>query len=213
MSEEKDQRKITTPKFRVSFVQVFEPKPNMQGKPTYSVVMLFDNKIVKEGGLNDLIKIIKLAATEKWGEVPKEVLDLSEDFCPLNKGDKKEYEGYKNTIYVRAASQFPPAVVDTGDLANSIKPQAILNASEFYSGCYARASVTAYAWENKYKKKGVSIGLQNLQKLGDGEPFSGRGNPEDDFDPIVPEEVGVADTENLFGDLSSKNAEPGVEGL
>lgn len=218
MSENKEKNvgRITTPKFRASFANVFEPKANLQGKLKFSVVMLFEKSVIKEGSLKDLQRIVKQAALDKWGEIPAGLI------LPFKDGDTKDYEGYKDKIFAQAASEYSPAIVDTGDMNNNIKPQAILDKTEFYSGCYARASVTAYAWENM-GRKGVSIGLQNLQKLGDGEPFSGRGNPEDDFDPIVPEDIGVADTGDLFGDMEdgegidfkskSKDGSIGVEGL
>ena len=42
---------------------------------------------------------------------------------------------------------------------------------------------TAYGYD-KAGNKGVAFGLQNLQKLGDGERFSGRTAAEDDFDSV-----------------------------
>ncbi len=194
--------KVTTPKFRVSFPAVFAPKSYKGGKLTYSIVMLFDKKLVAEGKLNDLQNLIKASALDKWGEVPPSVIEMDEDTCPFNDGDKKSYDGYEGTYHVRAASMYKPAVVDTGDARKGIEPQAILDEQEIYAGCYARASVTAFTWE-AMGRKGVSFGLQNIQKLADGEPFSGRGDPTADFDPIVPEEIEVANTEDLFGGEST----------
>ncbi len=202
--QEKDElTKITTPKFRVSFPAVFIAKAYKNGLPVFSIVMLFDEKLAAQGALNNMQNLIKATAIEKWGEVPKEVLDMSQDTCPFNDGNLKSYDGYENTYYARAASQFQPAVIDTGDIRKSIEPSAILAKEEFYSGCYARASITAYGWESM-GRKGVSFGLQNVQKLADGEPFSGRGDPLEDFDPIVPEEMEVADSDELFGGGSVK---------
>jgi hypothetical protein len=53
----------------------------------------------------------------------------------------------------------------------------------FFSGCYARASLVAFAYD-KMGNKGVSFALQNIQKTRDGEPFSGRKKAEDEFDAI-----------------------------
>ena len=52
-----------------------------------------------------------------------------------------------------------------------------------YGGCYATAYVNAYTYDNK--TRGVSIGLQTMQKVAEGEPFGSRSNPEDDFEPIT----------------------------
>ncbi len=213
MSEE--QTKVTTPKFRASFVTVFEPKSYKGGAPKYSIVMLFDNKKLSE--LKDLVKLVEASCIEEWGEVPAEVkYNPKEDseYCPFKNGDsdkKSGYEGYAGTIYSTASTLFPPAVIDTGDPRKDIKPQAILDPKELYSGCYARASVICFTWESK-GYKGVSFGLQNIQKLADGEAFSGRGNPEADFDPIAPETIEVADTNNLFEDMTGTK-EDSLEGL
>ncbi len=201
MNEKEQEEKltrVTTPKFRASFPAVFAPKSYKGGKELYSVVMLFDKKLKDEGKLSDMINLVKAAAEEKWGEIPPDVLNMELDTCPFNDGDNKSYSGYEGTYHVRAASMYAPAVVDTGDARKDIAPQAILDEQAIYAGCYARASVTAFTWE-AMGRKGVSFGLQNIQKLADGEPFSGRGDPTADFDPIVPEEIEVANTEDLFG--------------
>lgn len=56
----------------------------------------------------------------------------------------------------------------------------ILDRSEVYSGCYARVSLSFYAF-NSNGNKGVACGLGNIQKVRDGEPLGGRTNAEDDF--------------------------------
>ena len=52
--------------------------------------------------------------------------------------------------------------------------------SEVYSGVYGRASINFYAF-NSNGNKGIACGLNNLQKLRDGEPLGGRSRAEDDF--------------------------------
>ena len=49
----------------------------------------------------------------------------------------------------------------------------------FYPGCYARASVTAYAYDNV--SKGVAFGLSNLMFVKDGERLDSRTDPTEDF--------------------------------
>ncbi len=61
--------------------------------------------------------------------------------------------------------------------------QAITDQSKFYSGCYGRASITFYAY-NVNESKGIACGLQNLQKLSDGERIDGHSRPEEDFDAV-----------------------------
>jgi hypothetical protein len=70
----------------------------------------------------------------------------------------------------------------------------IEDAQEFYPGCYARASVFANVWEYM-GKRGVSLILDHVQKLGDGKPFSSKKSAEQAFDTLVDDE----NTEDFSG--------------
>ena len=50
-----------------------------------------------------------------------------------------------------------------------------------YSGCYANVSVNFYPY-NVSGNKGVAAGLNNVQKVADGERLSGASSATDDFD-------------------------------
>ena len=67
----------------------------------------------------------------------------------------------------------------------------ILDRSEVYSGCYGRASISFFAF-NSNGNRGIACGLNNLQKLRDGEPLGGRASAEADFS-------GLDDDEELLG--------------
>jgi hypothetical protein len=56
----------------------------------------------------------------------------------------------------------------------------ILDPDEVYSGCYGRASLTFYAY-NQQGSKGIACGLNNLQKLEDGERLGGVSSAASDF--------------------------------
>ena len=93
---------------------------------------------------------------------------------PLRDGDvESEDEAYKGHYFINANSNTPPQIVD-----RAVKP--ILDRSEVYSGCYARVSLSFYAF-NSNGNKGVACGLGNIQKVRDGEPLGGRTNAADDF--------------------------------
>ena len=53
----------------------------------------------------------------------------------------------------------------------------ILTRSEVYSGVYGRASISFYAF-NSSGNKGIACGLNNLQKIRDGEPLGGKASAE-----------------------------------
>lgn len=177
---ELEQKKCTTPEFRVSYPYVFHPREADEGQePKYGISMLFNKK-------TDL-KVLKAAAdnaaTEKWGPKEKWPKGLT---WPFRDGDEKsDTPGYENTILVNASTKTKPQVVDQ-------TRTRIYDEEEFYAGCYARATLIAFAYEHK-GKKGVSFALLNLQKLRDGERFGGRKNAEDEFSAV---EVESSDSDN-----------------
>ena len=61
----------------------------------------------------------------------------------------------------------------------SIVPFCI-DPNEFYSGCYGRASITLYPYDTS-GSKGIAAGLNNVQKLEDGEKFGGTTSAAADF--------------------------------
>lgn len=192
--------KLHTPIFRVSFPQVFQARAVMAGQePKFSIAMLFPKAFTPEycarfgvsvesqKALFEQMKTaVTAAAVGKWG--PDKAKWPKQLQSPWHDGTEKDYDGYDETIiYASASSKQKPGLVDA-------KMNNIIEAGEFYGGCYAQATVTVFAYDNM--KKGVSFGLRNIQKVRDGEPFSGASKPEDDFGAIkTPEEpaaVGAA---------------------
>lgn len=176
-----DVRKATTPKFRASFPWLFEPQPPMEGspgEPKYSIVMLLDADAQKSPEYKAMEKLAHAAAKDKFGDklVPDGAGWYKGLRNPLRDGaEKAELEGYgPGVIFASASSKMQPGLVDA-------KLNRIISREDFYAGCYARATVTAYGYD-KAGNKGVAFGLQNVQKLGEGTPFSGRVKAEDDFD-------------------------------
>ena len=73
-------------------------------------------------------------------------------------------------------------------LASWMQPASrFLDHSEIYSGVYGRASITFYAFNTK-TSRGIACGLQNIQKIRDGEPLGGHSRAEDDFATVEDEE-------------------------
>ena len=79
---------------------------------------------------------------------------------------------YANAYFVNANSATAPGIVDADR-------QPTIDTSEVYSGVYGRASINFYAF-NSNGNKGIACGLNNLQKIRDGEPLGGKSRPEDD---------------------------------
>lgn len=149
--------RIITPVARCSFVKVF--KADEDGK--FSVVLMFpkDTTDMKdlEGAINHVI--------DEAYKGKRAGLHL-----PIRDGDDEndayyEYDDFEGMWAVTAKTTFQPGIVDRN-------LQDIIDPAEFYSGVWARASVTAFAYEYK-GKKGVSFSLNNLQKIRDDENIGG----------------------------------------
>lgn len=177
---------IVTSEVRFAFVNLFKPrKATEAGKPDkYGVTLLFPNPTKLSGAalddynrcINALKSEAQRVASEKWGaQLPKGLRTPFRD-----QADKAgDYEGYEaGAIFLNVTSQNKPEVVDE-------QVQAVIEPSKVYSGCYGRVSVRAFAYDTN-GNKGVSFGLQNVQKLRDGEPLGGGGPASKDFQPIGP---------------------------
>ena len=169
--------KVTTTEFRVAFPAVFRPKHNdLSNKDEYSVVALFP----KGTDLSALKAAAQEAAKKKWPkDMPKNLKSPFRDQADRAKVDEqtgKETlpQGYEaGAIYLNLKSAQRPGVVDQ-------KMNEIIDESDFYGGCWARASINAYAYDQK-GNRGVAFGLNNLQKLKDDDAFGNRSKPQDDF--------------------------------
>lgn len=167
---------ITGPKTRWSYANVWDPKSINGGAPKYSVSLIIpksDTATVKK------IEVAIQAAYEE-GESKlkgngKSVPSLKILKTPLRDGDleRPDDEAYANSYFINANSATAPGIVDSDC-------QPILERSEVYSGVYGRASINFYAF-NSNGNKGIACGLNNLQKIADGEPLGGKARAEDDF--------------------------------
>jgi hypothetical protein len=191
--------RLLTPKFRVSFPSVFEKASYNNGTPRYSVVGLFFPKQFTEADTAKWAAIKK-----KLGEVcveffKKDIKTMKEDRSfkiPFHKGSEKTYQGYGDpdmVFFSMANSKRRPQILDAK--GNPITSE---NAEEFYAGCWARASVNPYAFNNI--GKGLAIGLGNIQKLGDDDSFEGFTSAEDDFGDDPAEGFSTDDEDDLGGD-------------
>lgn len=167
---------ITGPKIRWSYVNVWEPKSINGGAPKYSVSLIIpksDTKTVT--AVKNAIQAAYDEGQSKLKGNSKSVPALSAIKNPLRDGDaeRPDDEAYKDSYFINANSATAPGIVDAAR-------QPILERSEVYSGVYGRASINFYAF-NSNGNKGIACGLNNLQKISDGEPLGGKTRAEDDF--------------------------------
>lgn len=169
---------VLTPKFRVSFPNVFTPQLNqLSGKEEYSLNALF----AKGADLSELKKLAERTLIDALGadksKWPKNLKTPFRDQEDLAKEGIQPPGTEAGAIFMRLKSKQKPGVVDE-------QVQAIIDPKQFYAGCYARASVNCYYYDQK-GNKGVAFGLNNIQKLGDGDPLGVHRRPEDEFKPIA----------------------------
>lgn len=167
---------ITGVNSRWSYANVWEPKAMEGGKPKFSVSLIIPKSdTVTVGKIKAAIEEAYRDGQSKLKGNAKSVPALSTLRTPLRDGDleRPDDPAYANAYFVNANSTTAPGVVD----ANR---NEILDKSEVYSGCYGRASISFYAF-NANGNKGIACGLNNLQKIKDGEPLGGRASAESDF--------------------------------
>lgn len=168
--------KVITGEVRLSYANLWEPKSINGGAPKYSVSI-----IIPKSDTRTIAKIkAAIEAAYREGETKlkgngKTVPALSALKTPLRDGDteRPDDEAYSGSYFINANSATAPGIVDSAC-------ETILERSQIYSGVYARASVNFYAF-NSNGNKGIACGLNNIQKLRDGDPLGGKPRAEDDF--------------------------------
>ena len=174
---------ITGVNTRWSYANVWEPKAMEGGKPKFSVSLIIPKSdTVTIGKIQAAIEEAYREGQSKLKGNAKSVPALSTLRTPLRDGDlvRPDDPAYANAYFVNANSATAPGVVD----ANR---NDILERSEVYSGCYGRASINFYAY-NANGNRGIACGLNNLQKIRDGEPLGGRASAMSDFATEAEEE-------------------------
>lgn len=167
--------KVVTGKVRFSYVNIFKARSFQQGQDEkYSICLLIDKR--DKATLSKIKAAIEAAKkqgiSDKWGGKLPANLKL-----PLRDGDAERAEEapeYEGMYFLNANSNQKPGIVDA-DL------NEILDPTEVYSGCYGRASINFFPF-NSNGNKGIAVGLNNIQKLEDGEPLgASRASAEEDF--------------------------------
>lgn len=171
--------KLITPEFRASYAFVWEPKQDDKGKDKWSMSMVFNKDTLGTAGLKKIQDAINSALAEKWGKDPskwprqlKICLRDADQEDRTNPNSDYYDEVYVNSYFINCSTNRQPKIVD-----ENVDP--IMNQSDFYSGCYARASVNFTAYDNV--SKGVGCYINSIMKIRDGEPIGGASSPERDF--------------------------------
>ena len=167
---------ITGPDTRWSYANIWEAKSINGGTPKFSVSLIIpksDTKTVAK--VKAAIEAAYIEGEAKLKGNGKSVPIFAAIKTPLRDGDieRPDDPAYVNAYFINANATSAPGIVDADR-------NPILTRSEVYSGVYGRASISFYAF-NSNGNKGIACGLNNLQKVRDGEPLGGKNSAESDF--------------------------------
>lgn len=168
--------KVITGKVRLSYAHLFKPTAIEEGQePKYSVCLLIpksDKQTIKKikAAIAAAIDAGRDKLKNKAGKVPDDLKTPLRD-GDAERDDQPEYVGH---YFLNCSSKQKPGIIDRNR-------DEIIDSTEVYSGCFARASINFYAF-NTAGNKGIAAGLNNIQKLADGDYLGGRSRAEDDFD-------------------------------
>jgi hypothetical protein len=184
---------LITPHFRAAFISVFKATSmkNADGttsKSKFSIRAAFP----PTAKLDALKKEAEIAAREKWGDkIPKTLRS------PFRTNEELENPivgiGDDWVIMSFSANEDRrPGIVDA-------KNQDIIDDADVYSGAWYRAQVRAFAYDQA-GNKGVSFGLQNVQKIKDDDPLgNGRIPASKAFEPVEGAAGDAKTATSIFG--------------
>lgn len=163
-----------TPEFRLSFCNLWQAKPDMNGFVRFQMEMLFpkDRGVAQFVELNRIYNAqLAIAKFSAGGPTPRTFKEALID------GSKKKQEGRHGMFMLKANSgkDFPPRVV----LQNGAAAEANTGPKGVYEGCWCRAIVSPFTYEAKHKdrpnviiSRGVGFNMMTVQKVRDDDPFS-----------------------------------------
>lgn len=166
---------------RLSYANIWEPKQvNGTGDPKYSCCLLIKKSdtalLARIQAAIDAVKKDPKALAKWGGKLPVKLKD------PLRDGDEeKDDENYADCKFINAnaSEKRRPRIIDQ-------HCSDVLDQEEVYSGCYANVKVGFFAYSAS-GNKGISAGLEVIQKVRDGERLSG-GNTLDGFEELTEED-------------------------
>ena len=168
---------------RLSYAHIWEPGTNADGTPgKYSASLLVDKSdketLAKiEKATEAAIKAGQTVLANAKGVVVRQKLKL-----PLRDADEEGVDdpAYEGKMFLNATSRYQPGIVNR-------KVEDILDQNEVYSGCYCNVDVNFYAFSRE-GNKGIAVGLNNIQKLKDGERLAGGRSAKDAFSVLEDED-------------------------
>ena len=170
----------TSPPVRVSYAeQIFVAKAGEKGGALkYGVTILVDKKNAEQmAWLKQIATDATEALAEYWpdpatrpripviGELASVIKDGDKTCNKQGIPYKEKNPEYIGNYFLRVYNTTKPTAVDRNN-------SAIIDPSEIYSGCYCRVNINCYTFDGE-TNKGVTAGLNGVQKWAEGERLSG----------------------------------------
>lgn len=173
---------VITPVGIMCFPHLWAPHQfDAKQEANYSMLLVFDaKKLEKDPAWAVLRKGVSAALSKKFGDQAKDLLQKGKLSLPWRDAD--EYSQYGSPFepgmtMINLKSRNPPGVVNE-------RSQPVMNQTDVYAGCLARASCLPWAFDSN-GNKGCTLLLNNVQKAGDGERLSGVVPADQEFDALV----------------------------
>lgn len=176
-------KRYVTPVFRLSFPDLFEASSFDGGAPKFGCAAVWTPSKFTDTDKKRWKALMAALNAESMNRFKKAWKDLPANFKTgvRDGAEKADMEGYgEGTKFANLSTKMRPGVIDQSKC--KIGPEEG-NADEIYPGCYCRATVTVYSYDNK--GKGVAVGLMNIQKVADGERLDSRTDAADDFEDDI----------------------------
>lgn len=181
--------KLITPVFRLSFPALFQMQSGPDGgNPRYGCCAIWrpadftaPEKKLWAAMLAALDEISRERFKKPWKELPS---TFKRGIRPGT--DKEGWNGFgEGTYFASLTSKMRPGVMD--EKRELVGPEHD-NAELMFPGCYCRATVNPYSYDNI--GKGVALGLRSIQRVnGNAERLDNIANPLDD----LPDDLGGMD--------------------
>lgn len=187
----------------LNYEHLFSPWTGPKGDqtPTFSAQLVFTEENQKHPGYKELLKAIATVGRQAFGENYKQRIQDGEVRSPIRRGNAEKGHPEGSTfINARRRADFGAPGIVANEKGDDGKPRVITaddqvagSPYEVYSGAIVLAVVSVYNYTDP--TPGIAIGLEALQKIGDGPRLDNRVNPQDVFEV---ESVSDESDESLF---------------
>jgi hypothetical protein len=171
------ERKFILRNVIVSYPKIAEGEEDDTGQLKFSAAFI----TTEQTNVMDLAAAEAAAARDKWGPKGPQMIEDEELATTWRRRKADVKKSGATNGYVNARGQERPGCV-LRDKTPVTSPQEIKQ--EFYAGAVVNVSLFAYGYDRK-GKKGVSFGLNNIQKVRDGKRLDNRKSAEEEFDALL----------------------------